>query len=221
MVDCRFKMISIEYCHIDPSAQIDVSIEETNRLVRMGFFDSFFSKEASFGLMIDDVHTDIPSGLLEYLNDKLLIKPDVIYLESSFIPPALFIINYLRCTLHKKTNKFQIFDELSNQDVLMRIENTSYKTSSEFLLSYRQKMEKENMPSCPTLVAASYLHRLGYNFEGRFISPLLGQFPIAPQSLLNVLPARFLNVEDKAHALIKVIDEGFSNRIGWYFYPPE
>lgn len=85
---------SLEYCHVTPELNWETAIASTNnnaaRLLR-AYHDVPIQK----CIMIDDLHAkiEITQKFIDILVEKLTVKPDSIYLESSFILPASKIAN--------------------------------------------------------------------------------------------------------------------------------
>ena len=157
--------LNLEYCHITPGFDISREIKETNewmpRVLKM--FDNY---EIQKCIMVDDIHATKPADkeFIKSLMDKLKIKPDCIYSESSFIKEAHEMV--------EKINPKEIDFIYSNERVWLKESKEKYRSNKEFLLKWKNRDTVEF--SCPALATTSYLFRLGY-VKGDGVEPIYGK----------------------------------------------
>ncbi|MCP5404672.1 MAG: hypothetical protein H6922_00385 [Pseudomonadaceae bacterium] len=198
--------MSLEYFHYDGSQDLKDLVAETNGPKVLPFLQAFQTTQTC--IMFDDIHSKISAEEFIETTRKLYVKPDSIYGESAYTP----LMARLYETLEKRG--FGIVSEGGREFLYEK--NKSYHHEKKFLLRYENKKEKQF--SCPALVAASYLYRLGY-FDGEKIAPLWGESPNNQSAnILTVLPSRYLQVEANAQSIIQLVDAAFLKRINWYFY---
>lgn len=196
---------SLEYFHYDGSQSHQALVDETNRHLKP-ILNTVLSAQKC--IMFDDIHSKMKLNEFLSITNGLNIKPDTVYGESSFSPFMAKLYEVL------KAKNWQIETE-GNRDFLVE-KNKTYHHEKKFLLRYENKESKQF--SCPALVAASYLYRLGY-FGDDVVQPLWGDVPISQnQDILTILPSRYMQVEANAQSIIQLIEPTFLPRIKWYFY---
>jgi hypothetical protein len=200
--------ISIEYCHVTPEITWEDVIatvnEDTSRLLR-----SFNDLSLQKCIMIDDLHSqiEISSTFISKLIDSLEVKPDTIYLESSFV--------FLAAKIDSLISKKQIsFKNTAEKRWLKKIHDT-YGSNNEFLYSWR-KYDGAIGFSCPTLVATSYLYRLGV-FGDDNIEPIWGEQIRTGDHLLGALSSIYLQVEANAQTIIQAVNPELLKKLRWHF----
>lgn len=203
------KTLSIEYCHIIPGVDNDKAIKEANKWMPR-ILSVYKNYKIQKCIMIDDIHAAKPVNdkFIKILLDKLIIKPNTVYLESEFIDEAREMIKFI-------DNK-KIDFVYSKEETWLRKNAKKYKTKTEFLLNWKNN-NSEIEYSCPTLAAASYLVRLGI-IGGGITGVVYGDKIMASDYILNVLPSYYLSVEEKAQMIISSTFDDALNKINWFFY---
>ena len=147
------KKLSLEYCHVTPGFDIDKEIKEANDRMPgiLKMLDSFDIQKC---IMVDDIHSakSADEEFLQSLTNKLEIKPDCIYLESSFIKMAHEVVEVI------DTKKIDFV--YSEDSVWLKENKVKYRSNKEFLLKWENNATKDVEFSCPTLATTSYLFRL-------------------------------------------------------------
>lgn len=202
------KTISFEYCHIYPGGNVKKEIELSNEWaprILKGLKDFKVQK----CIMIDDIHATAPidDKFIKSIIKQLKVKPDCIYLESSFIHDAHKMVE----AINPKERDFIHSDERT----WLRENVERYRLTSEFLLSWKDK-EGKTAFSCPSLAATSYLVRLGY-IQGK-IKPVYGKELLIADQIINVLSSFYLQVEDKAQSIVEATFKEALRKISWFFY---
>jgi hypothetical protein len=201
--------ISIEYCHIYPGKDNKKEIEEANKWMPkiIGMFSNY---EVQKCIMFDDIHAtrEINEEFIKSIVDQLEIKPDCIYCESEFIQEA-------HDTVKKINTKERDFIH-SDEYVWLRENVKKFKTSTEFLLNWKNKEGKTEF-SCPALAATSYLTRLGL-IESDGVKTIYGEDLMVADHLLNVLPSFYVQVEDNARSIVEASFKDSLGKISWFFY---
>ncbi|MFH0972564.1 MAG: hypothetical protein V1768_01035 [Patescibacteria group bacterium] len=200
--------ISLEYCHVTPGFDMSKEIKGTNervpRILKM--FENF---EIQKCIMIDDIHTTKPADkeFVKSLSDQLKIKPDCIYLESSFIKEAHEMVG--------KINPKEIDFIYSNERMWLKESKEKYHSNKEFLLRWKNRDTTEF--SCPALAATSYLFRLGH-IKGDGVQPIYGKKVMISDKVLNVLSSQYLQVEANAQSIMSVTFKESLDKMFWFFY---
>ncbi|MDO9399126.1 MAG: hypothetical protein Q7T79_00345 [bacterium] len=203
------KKVSIEYCHIYPGGDNKKEIEEANiwmpRIIGM-FKDCHIQK----CIMFDDIHATrvIDEKFINSIIDQLKVKPDCIYLESEFIQEANEMV--------KKINPKERDFIRSDERVWLRENVEKFRTSTEFLLNWKNKDGKTEF-SCPSLAATSYLTRLGL-IKSDGVKTIYGDNLMIADHLLNVLSSYYVQVEDKAQSIVEATFKEALRKISWFFY---
>ncbi len=187
-------MKSVEYCHI-ADIEYNKTIVEANKIP--------YPAADEFVIIIDDINCDYPNGAQEVitaLNTGLKIKPNAIFLESQFMPMGENI--YTRLKEKKLVSEFE-------KRVLFNFKD-HYGATVSFKVKFTARDEQKI--SCPMLVATSYLGRLGFY---KLPTPVWGRTRVC-QSLVNALPARYIQTESNALEIVKC----FINdpQIQWILY---
>lgn len=202
------KKISLEYCHVTPDTSWQKEIDDANlhapRILEM-------MKEADVQkcIMIDDIHSKTPvtPELIEEIVKGLIVKPDCIYLESSFVIAAGNLVESI--------NPEVVEQRSAEERIWLTKVHDSYNSTNDFLMSWK-KRDGSVAFSCPTLVATSYLCRLG--LLSTDIEPVYGSSLRPSNSILNILSSNYLQVESNAELLIKATYPEVLKKIEWYFY---
>lgn len=216
------EMISVEYCHIDPYGDYKKSIAEANYWVPKIIEGFKKDHKLQLCIMLDDVHTDFEMN--DKFIDKILglldVQPDTIYLESSFHHQASAMLKHLMENGQDSRSKDDIELVLNLQQKRMWIREhvKAYKLQTEFMVSYDRSGEGEDDPSCPSLAAASYFYRLGKKFDSGTIPSAWGEDIAQADRCLNILNSYYVQVEDKAQAIIQAIDVDYLRKNSWFFY---
>lgn len=201
--------ISLEYCHIVPGADDTNKVIFDNNFWMPKLMKMFEGDNVQKCIMIDDVHANIPvtEEFIQDLVKRLKIKPDCIYLESSFVHHAKKLI--------EKIDSKQRTIIQSGEKTFIRENITKYSSIIEFLISWKQKNGEVKF-SCPTLAATSYLYRLGF-IEGN-VQSVYGELIDTADYCFNVLWAKYLSVEDDSKSLIASTYKQALEKISWHFY---
>lgn len=203
------KTLSIEYCHIYPGKNEKVEIKFANEWMPrvMKMFPDYKVQKC---IMLDDIHTNrnVNDDYIKKIVNQLEVKPDCIYAESEFIFEARQMVDLIDPT------KVDFIH--SAEETWLRENMAKYKTSTEFLLSWKNNKGGIEF-SCPSLAAASYLTRLGYiNEDG--VEPIFGDPLMKADHVLNILPSYYIRVEDKAQTITEATYKKAVNQIQWFFY---
>lgn len=160
-------------------------------------------------IMIDDLHSKRPvdKKFFEHVVSKLEVKPDCVYLESSFLLMAADIVKQIDPKVGALT------DEEERQ--WLRDVRDKYNSTNDFLISWRKK-DGAIMFSCPTLVATSYVYRLG--LLSATVQPFWGEPIQKATTLVNLLSSKYLQVEANAQTIIKGVNPRALECIRWSFY---
>ena len=174
------EIIGLEYCHVTPDTDWETEIRFANEHAPT-ILKAYSVDMLQKCIMIDDLHSKKPisNNFLDNIVNRLLVKPDCIYLESSFTLLASEIANK---PIDPKVG------ELTNENERQWLRDVSdkYNSSNDFLVSWR-KSDGTIMFSCPTFVAASYLYRL--RFVNADIKPVFGEHIIKgtyPEALKKI-----------------------------------
>ena len=203
------KILSLEYCHVTPGTDIKKEIQEANewtpRVLKM-----FPDYKVQKCITIDNIHTNKPADdkFIKSVVNQLEVRPDCIYLESEFIADAYKMVELI----DKKERDF-IY---SGERVWLRENVEKYRSSTEFLLSWKKK-DGQTEFSCPALAATSYLVRLGY-VKGDGVKTVYGDKLLKADHVLNILSSFYVQVEDKAQSIIEASFKEALRKISWYFY---
>ncbi len=203
------KSLSLEYCHVTPGLDASKEVKEANErmpgILRM--LDDFSIQKC---IMVDDVHATKPADgeFLQLLVSELEIKPDCIYLESSFIKMAHEVVEVI------DTKKVDFV--YSKDSVWLKENKVRYRSNKEFLLKWENNTTKDVEFSCPTLAATSYLFRLGYIKNG--VEPIRGGRIVVSDNVINVLSSQYLQVESDAQSIISVTFKEALDKLSWLFY---
>lgn len=198
-------IFSIEYAHYDGSETLEKVIEFTNEKISR-HIDLY--PHAQKTIMFDDIHSKIPYERYRDSLKTLNIRPDCIYAESIFEPlmsQLFFDLEQKGYTHTKKDGKDYIHsnDKTYNQDTTFLVR------------SYSQDKQKF---SCPSLVAASYLYKLGY-FEDTIVgldNNILEKSKDG--NILSILPSKYLQVEANARNIVALLSPADVSRIEYIFY---
>jgi hypothetical protein len=198
-------VFSIEYTHYDGSDTIDSVIGYTNNHT-LKYVDLYPNAQKT--IMFDDIHSKISYEDYRKHIEALSIQPDCIYAESSFEP----LMNSLFCDLEEK-GWIHIADD--GKDYI-RHKDKVYNQDTTFLV--RSSSKSQIKFSCPSLVAASYLYKLGY-----FDCDIVGLDGNTLQcsktdNILSILPSKYLQVEANARNIIGLLSPNDINRIEYVFY---
>ena len=203
------KKLSLEYCHIYPGGDVKKEIKEANywtpRTLKM--FDDYKVQKC---IMFDDIHAARPvdEEFTKSIIDQLETKPDCVYLESEFIFEAHKMIE----AIDPKERDFIH----SNERLWLRENVEKYRTTTEFLLSFKNKEGKTEF-SCPSLAATSYLTRLGY-IKGDGVKTIYGENLMIANQVLNLLSSFYVQVEDKAQSIVEATFKEALRKVSWFFY---
>lgn len=198
---------SIEYAHYDGSVPLAEIINFTNHNV------SNILKlypDAQKCIMFDDIHAGMSFDEFQKELSSLNVPPDTIYAESAF--------EYYAQMMLKQLVEQGFVEEEQNGCSYITKKDKQYNQESKFLLRYEKRQAYQF--SCPALVAASYLYRLGYFQELDTISALGGK-PVYVQetgSILSVLPSQYIQVEANAHVICELLSPGITKRIQYFLY---
>lgn len=206
--------ISLEYCHVSPGTY-DIGGHDAKRIISDNnkwmpkIMEMFGKEKVQKCIMIDDIHStvEITDKIINKILEKLKIKPDCVYLESSFFKQANEMIQNI-----DKTQRDIIH---SGERTFIRESLEKYRSVIEFLISWKKRGGEKRF-SCPTLAAASYLYRLGV-IKGD-VKPIQGEPLIVSDRVVNVLSSSNLLVEDKAQSLIEATYKDTLRKISWFFY---
>ena len=201
--------ISLEYCHVTPATDWSKEIDFANYYgphIQKTFSNARIQK----CIMVDDLNlkNSIDENFIKEIVDKLIIKPDCIYLESSFIFQAASLVDKINPKIAQKV-------ETNERNWLKKIKN-EYGSKNEFILNWKKK-DDTIMFSCPTLVATSYLTRLGY-LDSTIVEPIYGEKLKKSDQLLNLLSSIYLQVEANAQLIIESTFPKANRQIFWNFY---
>lgn len=202
-------LISFEYCHVTPATDWKQEVHFTNEYVPR-LLKTFSEKLIQKCIMIDDLHSKIPidKTFVKQIINQLVVKPDCIYLESSFVSAAGELIDKISPKIIKTTG--------DNERKWLRQIKGRYASNSEFLLNWKKKTDVLTF-SCPTLVASSYLTRLGH-LNSSTIKILYGDKLKKADKLFNLLSSIYLQVEANAHLIIEKTFPQANKQIMWNFY---
>ncbi len=201
--------LSLEYCHIYPGRDIRKEIQDANcfapKVLRM-----FEEYEVQKCIMLDDINGSgiVDMTYIKSIVGQLTIKPDCMYLESSFVSHAHDVIK----SIDPRKRDFIHSDER----LFLREMVKKYNTTTEFLLSWKNSHGQEEF-SCPTLTATSYLTRLGYLPRGE-VKVVYGAKMKKCSAVLNMLPSQYLSVENDAQSIIEAVHPEAVQKIKWFFY---
>lgn len=203
------KTISLEYCHVTPDTSWEEEVEAAN-LNTPRLLDMHKGQEIQKCIMIDDLHSKVPitPEFIQSIVDLLVVKPDCIYLESSFTLIASDIAAKIDPAVAELAAP-------EGERVWLKKVHDQYNSVNDFLLSWR-KTDGTIVFSCPTLVAASYLFRLGL-IEAD-IKPVWGEEIKKTDILLSSLSSKYLQVESNAQLIMKATYPQAEDRIEWHFY---
>tara|TARA_Y100000310_G_C20556826_1_gene750995 strand:- start:552 stop:1169 length:618 start_codon:yes stop_codon:yes gene_type:complete len=203
------KTLSLEYCHVTPGFDIKKEINDSNKWTPL-VLKMFNGWKIQKCIMIDDIHATQPvdDKFIKKLIDKLTIKPDCIFKESEFIPEAHKMVE----SIDPKERDF-IY---SGERVWLRENATKYRSTTEFLLSWKGKDGKTRF-SCPSLATTSYLVRLGY-IKKEGIKTIYGDKLMISNQVLNILSSSLLQVEDKSQSIVEATYKEALRKISWFFY---
>ena len=172
--------------------------------------------------MIDDVHTnfEINDDFINKVLGLLEIKPDVIYLESAFQDQANKMLKHLMTEGQdsRSTDDIEVVVNIKEKRMWIREHVRSYKLQTEFMVSYDKDNDGEEEPSCPSLAAASYLYRFGEHLSDKKVEPVWGEDLIAADRVLNMLSSYYVQVEDKAQAIVQAYNIDYLRKLNWFFY---
>lgn len=196
---------SLEYFHHDGSGSLAEDVTHTDTTLK-GALQLF--PQAQRGVMFDDIHASMPFEEFLAAAQSLAVPPDTVYPESAFTP----LMQELYATLEGKGYPIRRED---GREYISETDKT-YRQEKSFLLRYETHGGKAF--SCPALVAASYLYRLGH-FGGQTVQPLWGS-PLRTDNdaILSFLPGKYIQVEANAHSLMKLVAPALAGRVKWYFY---
>ncbi len=198
-------IFSIEYAHYDGSSPIQDVIDYTNQ--HIGPYLDLHPKAQKI-IMYDDIHSEISETVFLKYMKELKHQPDCVYLESSFAP--------LMEKLYKDLEgQGYTYAQEDGKDYLRKDEKR-YNQFTTFIL--RSESKNGKIFSCPALVAASYLYKLGY-----FDEEIIGLHNVKLQSskedeILTILPSRYLQVEANARSIIELISPNYLKRLNYIFY---
>lgn len=205
----RPKKVSIEYVHIYPGGneqkEIDAANEWAPRLLSM-----FEGDRVQACMVIDDIHSkeEITEEYIRKIVGKLVVKPHCVYKQSEYIREAAKLIE----SIDKKERDFIE----SREQTWLRESAEKYRSSTEFLLKWKNKKGDTEF-SLPSLAATSYLTRLGL-IEADGVYTVYGADIMMADQIVNLLPARFLQIESKAQSLIEASKPEGLSKISWFFY---
>ena len=191
-----------------PDTSWEREIEEANahapRLLEM-----YKGADIQKCIMIDDLHIKEPitADFVNKIIEKLVVKPDCIYLESSFVLAAADVAASIDPKIAEQTE--------AEERVWLKKVHDKYNSTNDFLVSWKNS-DGTAMFSCPTLVATSYLYRLG--LISTEIKPFWGQEIRKSDCLINLLSSSFLQVEANAQLIIKATQPTAISRIEWHFF---
>ena len=198
--------VSYEYFHSSPiKGSSELKISNLDSFAH-SYLKSFSNRDGQACIMLDDIHSDI------YLNadffDRLIasteVKPDCVYLESSFLNFAETLVSELSDSV--------LIKEESDDKLWLRSVKGKYDYEVKF--SARWKNSDKLRFSCPVLVATSYLVRLGV-FPP--IETVWGEKLKPAKSCVQILDKSYLSVESQAQLIIKAFDSKLESRISWIF----
>lgn len=206
------QFVSLEYCHIDLNTDWTKELKRANDYTP-DILKGLADKKIQKCIMIGDLRgkAGVNKDFIESLIKNLTVKPDCVYLESSFIDIAEQILEKLDAT-HVNISKEQNDKE---ERVWLRKIKDQYNSTTDFLLSWKRTGEKINF-SCPTFVAASYLYRLGY-IKNYKIKPVFGEV-IQTDKIVNILSSIYLQVEANSKTILDATYPEASKDAAWYFY---
>lgn len=198
---------SIEYSHFDGSRPLKEVIYHVNS------YETQFLRlwpEAQKTIMFDDIHaTSINSDdFISQMQENLSLTPDCIYPESAF--------SALIQKVYKKLSSDGYTFILEDGKEYIEQNRGQYNEQSRFLLKSYNKSGA--VFSCPALVAASYLYKLSYfdedikGYKDTFLQKS------SDDSILSILPSKYLQVEENARTIIRLIKPELLNRLRYIFY---
>jgi hypothetical protein len=204
------KKISLEYCHIYPGSNDTKKVIQETNLWAPKILKMFGDYQIQKCIMLDDIHATVTINdkFIQSILDQLTVKPDCIYLESEFIFEAHKMIE----AIDPKERDFIHSDER----VWLRENVEKYRTTTEFLLQWKNKDGKIEF-SCPSLAATSYLTRLGC-IKGDGVNTIYGKKLMIADQVVNLLSSYYLQVEDKAQSIVEATYEEALRKISWFFY---
>lgn len=198
-------IFSIEYAHYDGSSPIQDVIDYTNNHIGP-YLD--LHPEAQKIIMYDDIHSEISQKVFLKYMQQLNNQPDCIYLESAFGP----LMEKLYADLEEQGYTYAQED---GKDYLRKDEKR-YNQFTTFIL--RSESKKGKIFSCPALVAASYLYKLGY-FDLEIVGLEDVKLKTSKEDeILTILPSRYLQVEANARSIIELISPDYLKRLNYIFY---
>jgi hypothetical protein len=198
-------IFSLEYAHYDGSSDIQDVIDFTN--CKIGDYIALHPS-AQKTIMFDDIHSQITHDNFYQSMQALDKQPDCIYLESAFGDMMQQIFETLEADGFTYTQE-------DGKDYLRKDEKR-YNQFTTFLV--RSESKERKIFSCPALVAASYLYKLGH-----FKEIITGQNGTVLKTskideVLTILPARYLQVEANARSIIELISPDYLKRLNYIFY---
>ena len=197
-------IFSIEYAHYDGSECLEKVIERTNEKISM-HIDLYPNAQKT--IMFDDVHSNMSYEEFKASLKKLNIQPDCVYGESCFEPLMSLLFSNL-----EKNGYVHVKED--GKDYIRHNDRTYNQATTFLVRSYSKDREKF---SCPSLVATSYLYKLGY-FDEEIIG-LDGNIlnKQANGNILSILPSKYLQVEANARNIIALLSPDDVNRIEYIF----
>ena len=214
------KIISLEYCHISPDTHWETEIHHANvhapAVLKM-YEGMLGGQDAEIQkcIMIDDLHSKQPvtPEFIQKLIDQLEVKPDCVYLESSFVVAASEIAAMIDPHVALKDQCYA-GDESTERTWLKNVHD-KFDSTNDFLMSWKAA-DGSVVFSCPTVVAASYLARLGLvDVE---VKPIYGSSIKKADMLVNVISSVYMSVEANTQLIIKATYPEALNNIRWDFY---
>lgn len=208
----REQLVSLEYSHIDLNTDWSNELKRANDYTP-GILYGLADKKIQKCIMIGDLRgkIEVDKGFIKSLIKNLTVKPDCVYLESSFIDIAEQILEKLD---KSNINMSREQNDKEERIWLRRIKDR-YNSTTDFLLSWKKARGKVNF-SCPTLVAASYLYRLGY-IKNYKIEPVFGEV-MQTGRIVNILSSIYLQVEANSKTILDATYPEASKKVNWYFY---
>ncbi|MES3005503.1 MAG: hypothetical protein V4664_01000 [Patescibacteria group bacterium] len=207
-------ILSVEYCHVTLGQDYSHEVKNSNEIVGPiieAFKDRY--KIVPY-VMIDDLRTSekVTEEYIQRLVESLDVKPVSIYLESSFIELAESVLEAFEHDNHHMVT--------TDEERWLHQIKDKYGSKTNFLLSWKSKETgNEERPvnfSCSTLVAASYLFRLGH-LGLNTISPVYGK-KVHGEKLLNILASSYMQTETNTRTIVNTYRPGTTDDIMTLFY---
>ncbi|MGE3770263.1 MAG: hypothetical protein AB7G06_04855 [Bdellovibrionales bacterium] len=215
-------MISIEYCHIDPYCNPADRIAEANEWLPR-ILKTFDGEDVQLCIMIDDFHMrkEIGTSYIENIIKQLKVKPHSVYLESAFLKHGRAFIDKAIANAYgdaEVNSNVEVIRSQNPKRTSFREYSRRYGFLNEFIVAEDKNKDGDEEVTCPVFAAASYLYRLGIKGVPEDVRPAWGEPLKGADRLLNVLHSSYLQVEDRAQAIVEHVDKAALRKISWFLY---